>query len=155
MIWFYRHLPSIGMNAMRYSLLFICATSMAAEPLSNENYWVCTATDSENKTWTEKTNYDVTAKNRAFEACKKESAVPMSCAMNKKACEQFRDGHSVLPMWRCVAFDQKAHRWPSPLFSVREDAALAAKSICLENSEIPASCYINLATCQNINEIKP
>ncbi len=40
-----------------------------------------------------------------------------------------------------------------PVYTVREDAALAAQTSCKRESSIPETCYINLITCVNLNDV--
>lgn len=115
------------------------------------NYWQCTTADAESKTWIINGNYQVTAINESFAACKKESAHPESCKTSKNSCEHFVNGQSTSPMWHCVALDRASNIWPSNIYAVRDDAALAGLAYCKDNSDIPASCYMNMITCRNIN----
>lgn len=132
--------------------IFFTSPSMAAE-IALGNYWRCTAQDAENKEWLAISNYEISAINKAFDDCKKQSKTPSSCKTAKEACEAFINGISTRPMWRCVALDQKAKTWPSNIYIHRDDAALAAKAYCQQNSVYPDTCYINLITCKNLNDI--
>lgn len=130
--------------------LFMCQSLWAFET-NSLNYWKCTTTDAENKTWTIDGNYQLNAINYSFAACKKESAYPKSCKTSKTSCEHFVNGQTTQPMWRCVALDRAAGIWPSNTYMMRDDAALAAQAYCKDNSSVPASCYINMITCRNLN----
>lgn len=115
--------------------------------------WQCSAQDSSDKEWIRKSPYERMAINLAFEACKKESAYPSTCHSAKNGCEAFIGGQSTRPLWRCTALDQLGKAWESNLYRQRDDAALAAKAYCLDNSGSPDTCYINLMTCRNLNEL--
>lgn len=132
------------------SFLLLCQPVWAAEAKSS-NYWQCTTTDAESKTWTIDGNYQLTAINHSFAACKKESAYPKSCKTSNASCEHFVNGQSMKPMWRCVALDRAASIWPSNTYVMRDDAALAGLAYCKDNSSVPASCYMNMITCRNLN----
>ncbi len=58
---------------------------------------------------------------------------------------------STTPMWICTALDFTAEPWQSNLYPHRDDAALAAKDYCKQNSNVPDTCYINMVTCRNLN----
>jgi hypothetical protein len=113
--------------------------------------WKCIARDAANKEWRASSNYERVAINHAFELCKKESTLPSSCKTSKQDCEAFIDGVSTRPLWRCIALDQMGKPWESNLYSQRDDAALAAKAYCQDQSGFPDTCYINLMTCRNLN----
>jgi hypothetical protein len=117
----------------------------------NPNYWQCTTTDADNKSWLADGSYQLTAVNQAYATCKKESASPRTCKTAKNTCEHFINGHTTRPMWQCVALDRMATQWSSNYYPQQDDAALAAKAYCKDNSPIPGSCYINMITCHNIN----
>lgn len=65
-------------------------------------------------------------------------------------CELFIDGVSTSPAWQCSALDQMAKVWVNNPYPNRDDAALAAKAYCQDNSGFPDTCYVNLLTCKNI-----
>ena len=138
-------------QALFIFFLFSFQFAWAEEGRSSENYWQCTTTDGEEKAWVAQGAYELSAINQAFAACKKASALPRTCKSSKHTCEFFVNWQTTKPMWRCVALDRMANQWPSNIYFVRDDAALAAKAFCKDRSPIPASCYINLLTCQNIN----
>ncbi|OGV39212.1 MAG: hypothetical protein A3F46_08585 [Legionellales bacterium RIFCSPHIGHO2_12_FULL_42_9] len=133
------------------SFLLLSQLIWAEKPSVATNFWQCTTTDAESKVWTIDGNYQLTAINESFAACKKQSAYPKSCKTSKKNCEHFVNGQSTRPMWRCVALDRAASIWPSNVYAVRDDAALAGLAYCKDNSDIPASCYMNMITCRNLN----
>ncbi|STX28931.1 Uncharacterised protein [Legionella beliardensis] len=113
--------------------------------------WHCIAEDGANRQWLAISNYQRSAINRAMEVCKKESHEPSSCKTSKANCDLFVNGISTKPAWQCTALDQMAVVWRSNSYSNRDDAALAAKAYCQENSGFPDTCYVNLLTCKNIN----
>jgi hypothetical protein len=137
------------MNKLILILLsFILTTATWAEG----SYWQCTTVDNQEKQWVAKNPYDRVAINKAYDACKKQSTNPSSCKSSKENCEYFSDGMSTRPAWRCTALDQMSKPWPSNLHTNRDDAALEAKAYCQQHSGMPDSCYINLLTCNNLNE---
>ncbi|KTD25096.1 MULTISPECIES: hypothetical protein [Legionella] len=142
------------MNKILTITLFIAhwviSSPLAAETLEG-NFWRCTAFDAENKEWTVESSYEISAVNKAFDECKKQSKIPRSCKTAKESCEAFVNGKSTRPMWRCTALDQMAKSWPSNVYTHRDDAAIAAKAYCEQNSAFPDTCYINLMTCKNLN----
>lgn len=115
------------------------------------NYWLCAAYDGHDKQWQAKSPYQRTAINQAWDACKKQSAIPDTCKAAKEFCEAIIKGVSNKPMWKCTAFDQMAKSWVSDVYRQRNDAALGAKAYCQERSGVPHSCYVNLMTCTNLN----
>ena len=116
------------------------------------NYWQCASHDDQNKEWVVKSPYERVATNKALEACKNESKFPASCRVAKEYCEAFVHGETTRAMWVCTALDDQAKPWDSNPYAQQDDAALAALAYCKEQSETPASCYINLITCHNMNE---
>lgn len=141
-------------KSLRISLYISCLLSQIvwAETISpTSNYWRCTAYDAEHKAWVVNSNYEITAVNQAFDACKKQSNLPKTCKSAKQTCEFFLNGYSTRPMWRCTALDQMAKTWPSNIYAHRDDAAIAAREYCQEKSGFPDTCYINLMTCKNLN----
>lgn len=133
------------------SYLLLSQTVFAEHFDPNSNYWYCSASDAEDKEWTVTSGYELAAINKAFDACKKESRMPATCKVAKENCEVFVNGLSTRPMWRCTALDQTAQPWRSNVYSQRDDAALAAKAYCQDESSLPDTCYINLITCRNLN----
>lgn len=142
-------------NCIFYGLsLLICLSTagFSAPAMNKTNYWKCVTHDKANKQWTARSPYRKVAINVAFSACKKESVVPATCKTSASSCEGFVDGISTRPMWHCTAIDMAAQPWESNYYSNRDDAALAAQAFCKENSTLPATCYINMVTCMNMNE---
>lgn len=113
--------------------------------------WHCAARDAANKEWTANSGFSRSAINHAFEACKKESTLPDTCKTSSVDCESFIDGVSTRPAWRCLALDQMGKSWKSNPYPQRDDAAIAAKAYCQDQSGFPDTCYINLMTCKNLN----
>lgn len=140
--------------AKRCLLVLLCLPCSGFSASENENstYWQCITQDKANKQWTARNSYQKVALNIAFSMCKKESEFPTSCKASKSNCEGFYMGMSTKPLWRCTAMDQTAAPWNSNFYSQRDDAALAAKAYCRENSSVPDTCYINMVTCKNFNE---
>lgn len=115
-------------------------------------FWQCTASDAQDKQWVINSQYERQATNEAYAACKKESQVPKTCTVAHEACEAFVHGVSTKPLWKCTALDRFAKPWVSIAYRNRDDAAIAAKAYCEEQSQAPDSCYINLLTCKNSRE---
>ncbi len=135
------------------ALIFIINSSWATAPdESNTSYWECSAHDSESKQWDIRSIYERVASTKAFDACKKQSNVPLSCKTTRESCDYFAHGTSTRPMWQCTALDQKAKAWLGNVYTNKDDAALGAKAYCQEKSTVPDSCYINFITCKNLNE---
>lgn len=114
--------------------------------------WQCTATDAQSKQWIIRNHYERQATNEAYALCKKESQVPQTCTVAHEACEAFVNGVSTQIVWKCTALDRFAKPWISIAYRNRDDAAIAAKAYCEEQSQAPDSCYINLLTCKNSRE---
>jgi hypothetical protein len=140
-------------KALAFILAFIVGSSLAASEngLASGNYWRCTTSDAANKEWNADSTYEISAINKSFDDCKKQSGNPSTCKASKETCEMFLNGASTRPMWRCTALDQMAKLWPSNIYSHRDDAAIAAKAYCQQGSSFPDTCYINLMTCKNLN----
>ena len=140
-------------QGIKYCLVLILgiSTPIFADSMDNNNYWQCTILDGTNQQWQVNSIYKKVALNEAYDACKKESQAPVTCKATQAACEQFINGISIKPMWQCTALDREAEAWPSNTHDQREDAALAAKAYCMENSNVPETCYINMVTCVNKN----
>jgi hypothetical protein len=118
----------------------------------SDNYWQCTSSDKEHNQWLAKSQFELSATNRAMEACKKQSQYPQSCKAPKESCDAIINGYSTRPMWQCTALDVMAKPWRSSFYVQRDDAALGAKNYCRQKSSLPDTCYINLLTCNNLNE---
>lgn len=127
------------------------APSVYAEPMVNGDYWQCTTHDETNKQWDAVSIYQKVALNFAFASCKKESVAPATCRTTQSNCEQFIQGASTKPMWKCLALDRTATPWRSDAYSQRYDAAFAARAYCQQKSTVPGTCYVNLVTCSNKN----
>ncbi len=115
------------------------------------NYWQCLLVDADNKEWSAQGNYKLMALNRAFEACKKQSIIPNSCKISAANCEAFFQGKSTRSVWRCQALDRNGDSWFSNSYANKDDAALAAKAYCQDNSKIPETCYAFPFICRNLN----
>ena len=134
-------------------LLNFSTTSFAESIAKNDNYWQCTTHDAASKEWSSQSIYEKIALNFAYAACKKNSQVPATCRTSRADCQRYIHGVNVTPMWQCTALDREALVWRSNLYPHREDAALAAEAYCKQKSPVPYTCYINLITCVNKNEI--
>ena len=137
--------------------IFLLTTCWANNDPGNNSYWQCTAHDKLKKECKGTNTYERVASSKAFEACKKESSIPMSCKTDKDYCYYFTEGTTNpkrdienRSMWHCSAIDQQAKYWVSNLYSNQDEAVLAAKSLCQKHSPIPDSCYVNLITCKKI-----
>lgn len=130
------------------TLLLICSSLNAQQ----DALWQCTTYDDTGKPWVIRSEYSRMAMNKAFDACKKESTIPASCKTSAQDCEVFVNGLSTRPMWRCTALDRSGAPWISNAYQNRDDAALAARAYCKEQSSIPETCYMNTITCQNRND---
>lgn len=118
----------------------------------SQDYWQCTAFDTMNKHWLTTSNYQLTALNKAYENCKKESTMPQSCKVAREHCEAFISGSSTRPMWQCTALDDLATPFMSTIYRNPDDAVLAAKAYCRQESPYPDTCYAYLFACKNLNE---
>lgn len=117
-----------------------------------ENNWQCKSQDAENKEWFGQSDYQLAAINKAYELCKKESALPQTCKTSKESCEMMMDGVlSMKPMWRCMALDLAANAWFSNVYDHAGDAVLAALAYCRAYSSIPSTCYIDPYICRDLN----
>lgn len=129
----------------------VCGQS---KDLSQEStFWQCNAIDSTSKQWQTQSSYKKLALNKALSLCKKDSIAPISCKVSGTMCDLFLNGVNTKPLWQCSALDSSAIMWPSNLYPQREDAALAAKDYCKQNSAFPHSCYINMISCHNKNSL--
>ncbi len=136
----------------RCTQLAILLTSLVTQSLWADNDWQCTASDSENKQWVERSLYERSATSKAFDACKKQSHVPASCKADLGVCEGFEHGVSISPLWQCTALDQQAKTWVARSYANMDEAAIASKAYCVERSTDPDSCYINLLMCRNLRQ---
>lgn len=138
----------------RYLLLLSLSASVCANPeAGSNNYWQCTTHDAGNKQWIARSVFQKIALNFAFASCKKQSQFPATCRTTRGNCEQFIQGISIKPMWKCTAIDSTATPWRSDLYSQRDDAALAAKAYCRQKSSVPGTCFVNMVTCFKSNGI--
>lgn len=132
--------------------IFLYAQSVLAHSSESNSYWECTAQDEYYQEWKIDNTVQRIAINQVLDVCKKQSRAPNSCAVAKELCESFVNGKSTRPMWRCVALDDHAKKWPSNIYTKKDDAAIAALDYCKEQSSFSDSCYINLLTCRNLNK---
>lgn len=136
------------MRLLSCFLIFIAIAPFAHA----DEIWECRAHDSVHLQWIAKSDYQRVALTKALNACKKQSAYPNQCKIEKEDCELFVNGFTTRPMWQCTALDQLSKVWRSSIYRQRDDAAIAAKSYCKHHSAIPDTCYINLLMCRNLNE---
>lgn len=133
-------------------MLFSAITpTFAAELAPDSNFWRCSAYDAENLEWVIESGYKLTAINKAFDDCKKQSKFPKSCKVAKDTCELFVNGITTRPMFQCTALDRLARRWLSSIYYHPDEAAFAAKAHCQQNSSLPETCYVYMLTCRNLN----
>ncbi|WP_242602002.1 hypothetical protein [Legionella yabuuchiae] len=118
------------------------------------SYWQCKAYDDQNNQWIAHSPYERVAINKAYDACKSQSKRPESCKTAHEYCETMIKGVTTRPMWRCTALDMHANAWVSDLYTSRNDAALGARAYCEHRSGMPATCYVNLLTCKNHNQVQ-
>ena len=121
-------------------------------PSANGDSWQCISRDSSKQEWTANNAYQKVAMNLAFDACKKQSTNPKTCKASEEDCEGFHLGLSTRPYWYCVALDEEGSPWKSSYYRTRDDAAMAAKDYCRNNSSAPETCYMDFVTCININQ---
>ncbi|KTD00341.1 hypothetical protein OQJ19_16100 [Fluoribacter gormanii] len=137
-----------------FFLVLGVSVSSFAEPINTEgNYWQCSTHDVTQTKWTSQSTYQKIALNLSYSECKKNSNKPATCKTSNASCVRFIHGANVTPMWQCTAFDREAMRWNSNHYPNRDDAALAAQAYCKHKSPVPHTCYINVVTCINKNEI--
>ncbi|MCE3045032.1 hypothetical protein [Legionella sp. 16cNR16C] len=139
-------------NASILVLLFILSPFAFSQPGNTEENWKCRVYDQTKKEWLAVSNYELTALNKAFDSCKKESQFPLTCKATRANCDGFADGHSLSPLWQCTALDDEAQAWLSIYYRHRDDAVFSAKDYCRNHSKVPETCYVNLLTCRNINQ---
>ncbi|MFI4919013.1 MAG: hypothetical protein ACHP65_05605 [Legionellales bacterium] len=139
-------------NYVLLTLFLLSTAAYTAPPDELSNFWQCVTLDADNKAWSAKKEYQKSALNIAFAACKKESRVPSTCKTSQSNCEAFNKGRSTSAMWQCTALDQNAMTWQSNYYSLRDNAALGAKAFCNEKSTVPDTCSINLLACVNAND---
>ncbi|WP_454783798.1 hypothetical protein [Legionella sp. WA2024007413] len=136
-----------------FLVLAVPLSSFAESITLEDNYWQCSSQDATQTKWTTQSAYQKVALNLSYSECKKKSTAPASCKTSKASCVRFIHGADVTPMWRCTALDREAFRWNSNLYPTRDDAALASLAYCKHKSPVPYTCYINVVTCINKNEI--
>jgi len=134
-------------------LLLLVPCAQAKMVQGNGSYWQCSTKDNSQTVWTATSTFQKVAINLAFASCKKQSKSPNSCKTSMGRCEAFVNGLSTKPLWRCTAVDREAAAWKSNYYSKRLDAALAAQAYCKDKSDVPGTCYVNMVTCYNINEV--
>lgn len=139
----------IIMRNLMCLILLIPSLSFAA----SGSYWKCITKDISGKWWSSNSAYQKRAINLTFDACKKESRFPKTCKTASNACEHYINGVSITPAWRCTALDKEAQSWESIYYNHKDDAAIAAKDYCKSRSSVPDTCYVNMVTCVNVNNI--
>lgn len=136
-----------------FLVLGLSVSSFAEPTPMGGNFWQCSSHDITHTKWTTQSAYQKIALNLSYVSCKKGSKAPATCKTTKASCIKFINGENVMPMWQCTAFDREALAWKSTLYPSREDAALAAQAYCKHKSPVPYTCFINVVTCINKNEI--
>ncbi len=136
---------------LKTSLLGFLLTTFIFPNGAFADSWQCIAHDNTYQEWTVEANYQRGALNNAMGDCKKESTQPSSCVVAKEDCDLLVNGLSVRPLWQCSALDAMALSWKSNIYRKADDAALAAKAYCKENSAYPETCYLYLFMCKNLN----
>lgn len=131
-------------------LCLIVSINSQADVVTIQGNWQCVARDKAQREWLAVSNYERTAINKAFDACKKASEFPTSCKTAKADCESFVNGVSTSPMFMCTALDQLGTPWVSNLYRNPDDANLAAKAYCQDRSPLPGTCYAYLFLCKSV-----
>lgn len=148
-----KHLMNFVSKLMLIAPFIIFTQSAWSEVYQGENnFWQCRAEDSAYNKWTATNEFKRAAANMAYDACKKQSNDPKSCKTAHEFCDFYANGMITTPMWQCTALDRMAKPWVSNIYRHREDAAIAAKAYCRENSDIPDTCYVRLVGCTNLTE---
>ena len=132
-------------KAFVFLLIFLTSSILNAKQI---DFWNCKSSDARSNTWQAQSKYLKKALNLAYDGCKKASLVPKSCIMSRNNCLRYYNGSKRL--WQCSAIDFKAKLYPSSTMEVRYKAALDAKEYCKKKSSMPATCFINMATCKTI-----
>lgn len=140
------------LNYFLYPLFLSFAVETPALQTGVDDYWQCITIDSTNKQWIAQNYYKKVAQNNSSAQCKQQSLTPASCRTPLSQCERYIHGFNISPMWVCTALDFQAIAWRSNEYTLRDDAALAAKDYCREKSSVPATCYVNMVTCVNKNQ---
>ena len=148
---------------MKYLQVFFSMFFVLSNAYATKNHWTCRAIDSELRYWDTKSEYPRVAMQRSLDDCKKHSIHPTSCESHREQCEY--EGKEIPPtvhhdtqttaqnsLWQCCAYDFNATPYLNTPFPNKEEAALRAKMYCKEKSSEPDTCYINVATCQNLKE---
>ena len=141
-------------STLTFLLLYtLNAWSASAMVMSGaQSQWLCNAYDDQNKQWMASNTYKQVAINKAYDACKKESRDPESCKAANEYCEALIKGKAVHPQWRCSALDHQSNVWVGDVYTNRHDAAAGAHEYCVARTSTPDSCYVNLLTCNYLNE---
>lgn len=144
----------LGAFVIIFSLYAIEASGANIIFVSNapNDYWVCKATDFEQKTWTAGNQYQRRAVLDALDACKKQSRFPNTCEAANEDCDGIISGTINRPVWRCTALDTLAKHWHSNISANEIEAAFSARALCEKESSVPLTCYVNMLTCENLNE---
>lgn len=139
-----------------FAFLFLLTLNVSSAPAvvmgGAQSQWLCNAYDDQNKQWMAKSTYKQVAINKAFDACKKQSKDPESCKAANEYCEALIKGKVVHPKWRCTALDHQSNVWIGDIYTNRHDAAIGAHAYCVARTGAHDSCYVNLLTCDYLNE---
>lgn len=137
------------------ALLLFSPLLFAMPETESNNLWQCTVHDSQGKSWSIVSLYELTAMNKALDACKKASLQPLSCRSHEEGCDLLFNGESTRSLWKCTALDAMSKVWRSRACRQRDKAALAAKAFCQRKSTVPDTCYVYLTTCKNLSTREP
>lgn len=136
------------------SLTLLCLTSYGQiifSPTAPSDYWMCRATDFDQKVFIGDSQYQRTALVQAISQCKKQSRIPSSCKASSENCDGILSGSMKRAVWQCTSLDTLANYWHSTIAKTDIEAALSAKAICQSQSAVPETCYVNMITCENLN----
>lgn len=115
----------------------------------SDDYFQCSITDRESKSWSAKSKHHKMAVHLALEACKRESNAPGSCKKSKIKCD---DSDPTVATnnggWRCMALDYMARAWSKDYHPNIDGAAFMALTYCRQRSAVPETCYLNYITCE-------
>ena len=139
-------------NICLFLLLTGCSSAFTAPLTDLRGYWKCVSQDAKNKRWLSESNFQKSALNKAFAACKKNSIMPLSCNKLASNCEGYNQKKESAGNWQCSALDKNADIWQSNFSALRDEAATGARNYCKSKSAVPDTCYINWSSCDKTLE---